>query len=374
MKKRILFLNYEFPPLGGGAGNATYYLLKEFSKYEDLEVDLITSSTDKYKKEEFAKNINIFYLDVGKKGNIHFQSNKDLLRYSYKASKFIKKLRREKKYDLVHAFFGIPCGYLAMKTKLPYIVSLRGSDVPFYNKRFYFLDKLLFKRLSKKIWGKSKKVIANSDGLRKLANSSSPNQGIDLIYNGVDINEFFPSNNINEFFTIISTSRLINRKGISYLLEAFIEFNRKYNKTKLILVGSGDLEEELKSRIQLAGISSAVDFIGAINHDELPNYYKQADVFVLPSLNEGMSNSLLEAMSSGLAIVATNTGGTAELVDQNNGIIIKKGNQSDIINALEKMYLDKKLLHDYGANSRRKVETMSWQVAASRYNKIYELA
>ena len=326
--KRILLLNYEFPPLGGGAGNATYYLLKEFSKNDDLKVDLVTSSTDKYKKEEFSKNIDIYYLDIGKKGNIHYQSNFDLLKYSYKANKFIKKLKKENKYDLLHAFFGIPCGYIAMKSKLPYIVSLRGSDVPFYSKRFYYLDKLFFKRLSVKIWKRAKSVIANSEGLKKLALSSSANQEIGLIYNGVDIDEFSPSENVNDVFTIISTSRLIKRKGINYLLDAFISFNKKFVKTKLVLIGSGDLEKELKSKADGAGISSSVEFVGAISHDKLANYYKQADVFVLPSLNEGMSNSLLEAMSSGLAVIATDTGGTAELVNEENGIIINKANNS----------------------------------------------
>ena len=61
-KLRILMLNYEFPPLGGGAGNATYYLLKEFSKKKDLEIDLVTSSTDKFRTEQFASNIKIHFL------------------------------------------------------------------------------------------------------------------------------------------------------------------------------------------------------------------------------------------------------------------------------------------------------------------------
>ena len=72
-------LNYEFPPLGGGAGNATYYLLKEFSKYDDIEIDFVTSSIDEFKEEKFSKNITIYYLDIGKKGNLHYQSNKNLL-------------------------------------------------------------------------------------------------------------------------------------------------------------------------------------------------------------------------------------------------------------------------------------------------------
>jgi len=193
-KKNILMLNYEFPPLGGGAANATFFLLKQFSNRENLKIDLITSSIASEKVENFSKNINIHYLDIGKKGNLHYQSQKDLLKYSFKAYKYAKKLIKKQKYDLCHAFFGIPSGFIAMKLKrkfnLPYIVSLRGSDVPFYNKRFHLLDKLIFKRLSKKIWRKSTTTIANSKGLKTLALDTNPKQDIKVIYNGVDTAKF----------------------------------------------------------------------------------------------------------------------------------------------------------------------------------------
>ena len=146
---RILFFNYEYPPLGGGAGNATFYLLQEFSKISGLEIDLITSSIDKFKIEELTTNIRIHYLDIGKKNTFHFQSQKDLLIYSWKAYFYAKKLIKQKKFDLTLAFFGIPCGYIAMRLKIPYIVSLRGSDVPGYNERFKILDKFIFSWLRK---------------------------------------------------------------------------------------------------------------------------------------------------------------------------------------------------------------------------------
>jgi hypothetical protein len=70
--KRILILNYEFPPLGGGAGNATYYLLKEFAKDPDLKIDLVTSSIDAFRVEKFSDNITVHLLDIGKGGNLHY--------------------------------------------------------------------------------------------------------------------------------------------------------------------------------------------------------------------------------------------------------------------------------------------------------------
>jgi len=377
-QKKILMLNYEFPPLGGGAGNATYYLLKEFAKDKNLDITLVTSSTDKQKEEDFADNIKIYYLDIGKKGNIHYQTQKDLLIYSWKAYWFCKKLKRQKEFDLIHAFFGIPCGYIAMKLKnkfkIPYIVSLRGSDVPFYNKRFYWLDKLIFKRLSKKIWKKAERVVTNSSDLKNLAQKASPNQEIDIIYNGINTEEFFPKQITKEKedeIKIVSTSRLIARKGIEYLLKGFLKFNKEYKNSKLVLVGDGDLREELENVVLKEGVTNSVDFLGAIFHDKISEIYRDSDVFVLPSLNEGMSNSLLEAIASGLAILSTDTGGAKELI-KDCGKIIKKENSEDIFNKLKELKENPQQLEEMKKNARRKAESMSWERVAEKYKEIYE--
>ena len=366
-KMNILFLNYEFPPLGGGAGNATYYLLKEFSHYENLHIDLVTSSVDKYKEGNFSHNIKIYYLDIHKEGNLHFQSNFDLLKYSWQAHRLCKKLRKYKKYDLVHAFFGIPCGYIAMKLKIPYIVSLRGSDVPFYNERFYLLDKFIFKRLSKKIWKRTKKVIANSEGLKKLANKVVPDQEISVIYNGVDTEEFRPLEDKQEEnkLKIISIGRLIERKGFKYLFESI-----KNNKqVSLTLVGEGNLQSELKKLAARNNIE--VNFLGKINHKDIAKYLQRADLFVLPSLNEGMSNSILEAMACGLPIIATDTGGSKELI-KNNGFVVKKADAGSLKKVIENFIANRELIESMGRASREAAEKMSWDNIARDYLKVYK--
>jgi len=243
---KVLILNYEFPPLGGGAANATYFLLKEFANQEGIEIDLVTSSVDEFRIDPFAPNINIHYLDIGKKGNLHYQSNKDLLSYSWTAYRYAQELVDNNDYQLTHAFFGIPCGYIAMRLGIPYIVSLRGSDVPFYNKRFEKLDKFLFQRLSKKIWEKSAAVITNSSGLKDLALDTAPNQAIDIIWNGVDTDNFVPLKNktVSSPITLVSTGRLIERKGYQFLIEAL----KGMDNFKLVLVGDGNMMEELKTQ------------------------------------------------------------------------------------------------------------------------------
>lgn len=372
--KRILILNYEFPPLGGGAGNALYYLLKEFSKFSDLEIDVVTSSADSYQEQKFAASINIYCLDIGKKNNLHFQTLKDLLTYSYKAYTFSKRLIKEKKYDIVHAFFGIPCGYIAMKLGLPYIVSLRGSDVPFYNKRFVLLDRLFFRNLSKKIWQHARCVIANSSGLKELALKTAPEQEVRIIANGIDTVEFKPANSLDDkFFTVISTSRLIERKGVESLLKAFIRLHRKYHDARLLLVGDGNLRSQLERLVNDNGVANAVTFYGRLPHHSLPEIYNQADVFILASMNEGMSNSLLEAMSSGLAVIVSNTGGVVELL-KDNGVILGKVRAEELFAALEDLYLNRKKLSTMKKNSRQVVlNGFSWKQVANEYFSVYKV-
>ena len=120
------------------------------------------------------------------------------------------------------------------------------------------------------------------------------------------------------------------------------------------------------------GIESKVNFMGRKDHDEMPGVYNQADVFVLPSLNEGMSNTMLEALASGLPLVATDTGGTKELiVDGQNGFIIKMKDDLDLAEKVEKIISDKMLRQKMGEESRKKAESMSWRNVAEKYAECY---
>lgn len=366
---RVLFLNYEYPPLGGGAANATKYLLAEFAKRNDVEVDLITSSVSGYKIEDFSANVRIHFLDIGKNGDLHYQSQIDLLRYSWKAYWYSKKIMREKKYDICHAFFGIPCGFIAMKLGLPYIVSLRGSDVPFYNERFKLLDVLLFKRLSGKIWRKAKKVVANSSGLRDLAHESHPDVVIEVISNGVDIEEFSPKN-IRRFMNdgrlkLISVGRLIPRKGFDTVIFGL----KNIQNVKLTIVGEGPEKERLQKLASDLGVD--VDFRGAVLHDEIVEEYHKNDVFVLASKNEGMSNAMLEAIASGLPILTTLTGGVEELQNvSKDGFFIfdSEKNLSEIVELLRRK---PELLEKSSVSNLSASKDFSWSAGLDAYLALY---
>jgi glycosyltransferase involved in cell wall biosynthesis len=357
-------LNYEFPPLGGGAANANRHLLEEFADWNDLSIDLITSSPDSDKEVDFSDNIKIYKLDVSKRA-VHHWTQSEIARYSIRALKQAKNLNNKNGYDLIHAWFGVPSGILARLMRTPYIVSLRGSDVPGYSERFS-LQYVFLRPLLKHVWNQADAVIANSEGLRELARETA-DPGIEVIPNGVAVSNFSPRFEREGPLSVLCVARLIRRKGIGYLIDAVGDLEN----VTLTIVGEGEIEDELKTKVESQGLSSRVRFAGYVPHDDIHSYYEQADVFVLPSFNEGMSNTILEAMAAGLPILTTDTGGTDELLN-GNGFVIEKPESNAIREALIHYRDNDRDRVEHAKKSRALAENMSWTSVAEQYYSIYE--
>lgn len=368
---RILLLNYEYPPLGGGTGQAMRYLLKEFAKNKEVRIDVVASSPAEFRMEIFAENITLHLLDIGKKhGNLQHQSLMNILRYTWKSYFYCKKLLHGNRFDLCHAFFGIPCGYIAMRLGVPYIVSLRGSDVPFHNKRFWLLDRFFLRWLSKKIWRKARAVIAVSRYLETRAKISSPHQGFSVIPNGVDTEEFTSSAQRNPGeFHILFAGRLSKIKGLHYLAEALIILRRDVKDVHLHLVGDGPLKVPLMHFMKREGLQDVLHLHGMMPHARMQDFYHRADVFVLPSLHEGMPNAILEAMACGLPIITTKTG-AAELLD-GNGLVVEKNSSLAIATALVEIARNQSLKEKMGKRSRELAEQMRWDHISKQYLRLY---
>jgi len=379
---KVLFFNYEYPPLGAGAANATFYIMREFSRFSEIEIDVVTASPDnQFHLEKVGKNITIHKLPIGKDNkNLLYQSNKDILKYSFKAYFYSKKLLRKNKYDLTHSFFAIPCGFLSLVIKkfykIPYVVSLRGADVPGYNAARFSLMYKFLTPLIKYIWKEAREVIANSEGLRQLALNSNPQQKIGIIFNGIDLNEFTPKNSSeadSDKFQIISISRLIPRRGLNYLVGAVELLHKKYSQINLKIVGEGDQRVFLENQIREAKLENHVELAGRVNHDEIAKLAQDSQVFALVPVYEGMSNAMLEAVAIGLPIIATSAGGTDELVqDGVNGFVVKAKNSDDIAEKLEKLINNPDLTKKMGIESRKIAEKMSWESVAQKYFEVYK--
>jgi len=352
-------LNNEFPPLGGGQANANYFILKNLKNKSNLSVDLISASQNEYKEKQFSSISRLLLLDIGKKGqNLHFQSIKDLIIFSWKSFFTAKKIAKD--YDLIVAWSGIPSGVLAYFLRIPYIILLRGSDVPFYEKRWKYLDKFIFSWLSPIIWKNAKKVIANSKGLRELALKTAPKQKIEIIENGVDTDFFCPKEHKNKIPIILSVGRLVERKNFASIIKA-----SKNLDCKIQLVGEGPEKENLKKLAEEFSVD--LELLGLKNKNELKKIYQKADIFVLPSKNEGMSNALLEALASGLPCIVSDTGGTSELISKNEGIVLEENNSDCLKKHLKYLLENKKILTKMSKNARLKAEKMSWSEVAERF-------
>jgi len=185
---KILMLNYEFPPIGGGAANAHRYLLQQYAGSSDLKVDVLTSAPKPgFFKETFADNITIYKVGLHKK-ELHFWRKTEVIEWLFKARFHYRKLLRENDYDLAHAFFGFPTGWLCYRsaTKLPYIISLRGSDVPGKHARLK-LDYTILAPVFRRIWKNAAALVACSQGLKDRALDFLPCASIDVIPNGVEL-------------------------------------------------------------------------------------------------------------------------------------------------------------------------------------------
>ena len=376
---RLLILGYEFPPLGGGAGNATAELVRSIESYRDMEVVVVTSSEAEARVDRhgFTANSEIHYVSVGKSGRgRHYQTNLELGRYVVAAHRLLRQLVKQQSFDCCHAVMTVPAGINAwlLRHQCSYIVSLQGSDVPGFSGRYRALYPIL-RPMIRQIWRDSKGVVANSGGLRDLALRSAPRQAIDVIPNGIDTDKFRPVDRSeqSEDLRIICVGRLIERKGVRELVDAFRQVIARVPAARLDLVGEGKLEDEMRARVAGYGLEHAVVLHGAVAHDRLPQLLHRAAVFALPSHWEGMSNALAEGIACGLPVVVTDTGGTAELVD-GNGRVVPVKDVDALAAALIELLADDTLRRQMGEESRRIALRYSWQTMTASYVRLYETA
>lgn len=160
--------------------------------------------------------------------------------------------------------------------------------------------------------------------------------------------------------------------GLEYLIKAMVEV---MPECQLLVIGDGELRGYYENLSVEYGVSERVHFIGAIPNEKLPPFYSAASLFVLPSAEtENAGVVLLEAMACGIPVVATDVGGSKELVkDGINGLLVPPRNHSAIANAINFLISDKEVATEIGRRAREEVETnSSWEAVAKRVERIYE--
>ena len=220
-------------------------------------------------------------------------------------------------------------------------------------------------------------VIAVSEGLRQEVRKTYHLTHVKTIHNGIDVksieaitNDKFP----HEYFrddipVLVSVGRLAPQKGYKYLLEAFSIVNETI-EARLLIVGDGELKEELIRTTKKLGIQDKVVMVG---EKESRAYISHADVFVISSLHEGMPNVILESMVLGTPIVATDCDhGPRELIEnEKNGLLVPIANPVKLASAICKLIKDRSFASELAANAKERSRCFTRDKMISNYERIF---
>jgi len=232
---------------------------------------------------------------------------------------------------------------------------------------------------------KADRVIAVSKTAAEFIGHFTTQERIIVIPNGVDIDRFRPIDsdaaNSSAFFvtekdpTILYVGRLVHRKGVHILLRAMPYVLEAFPRAQLLIAGNGYMYGFIKLLIKRLNIEDNVKLLGFVPDKELPELYNLSDVFVLPSLySESFGITLLEAMASGKPIVASKVGGIPEVVENGwTGILVRRGNEKDLADAIIKILTDHSLAETLASNARKLVEERySWSIVTEEIESVYK--
>jgi glycosyltransferase involved in cell wall biosynthesis len=366
---RILIINSEYPPVGGGAGNASAHVAQALAD-QGQEVTVLTCRFDHLPRDTREKGVRVIRVPSLRHSESRSGPGEQL---SFMLGAVLGGLRliRPWKPDGVIAFFGVPSGptgwVLQKFFGIPYVVSLRGGDVPGFRPYDFALYHRLIGPVIRMVWRGAGAVVANSEGLRNMAQEFAPDLEIQVIPNGVDGEEFYPVPRSWDPPRLLFVGRLVYQKGLDVLFKALADL--KDIDWMLTIVGDGAEREHLEKQVDDLDLAERVCFAGWVSHDDLLDYYQEANLFVFPSRHEGMPNALLEAMSSGLPALATRIAGNEELVlDGENGILVPPDDRVALREALRKIISSGDLRKTQGEKARERVlQSYTWEATARAY-------
>jgi len=312
IKKKILIFSLAYHPFIGGAEIAIKEITERLGDVFDF--DMITANLD-------GKQL-VMQRDFNGINRIYRVGSGLVAKYFFPWLAYAQacKLHKQNNYHIVWAIMANQAGWAALKFKknfsqIPYLLTLQEGDSEFD----IWLRTFFIRPIYKSIYRRADRIQAISSFLAQRAKRMGAKCPIFVIPNGVN---FFESVSIDknlDIKLIFSSSRLVKKNGMDDLIKAFWILRNKYKrKVDLKIVGQGYLKDKLEKMIKTLGLKNLIE--GKILEGEIPYYqvYKylsRADIFVRPSLSEGLGNSFLEAMSMGVPIIGTKMGGIPDFLE-----------------------------------------------------------
>jgi glycosyltransferase involved in cell wall biosynthesis len=374
MKKILIFSTNYFPHVGG----AEMAIREICKRLPENEYHLVTT--------KFEKGIS----NYEKIENIHVHR----VGFGYKIDKYLFFILAQFKahsLDIKHSFdfcWGMMASYAGLSAwifkkfhqNVKYLLTLQSGDSDqFITKRTWW-----WKGIYRKIYQDPDYIQAISNFLIDRAKRYGyQGENIELVPNGVDIQNFTKKLSEEEIKTkkeelgikegdkiIISLSRLAMKNAMNDLIDSLQYLPENY---KLIICGTGPLENKLKLQVMVSKLENRVKFIGLVDYKELYKYLNIADVFCRPSLSEGLGNVFLEAMAAQVPVVATKVGGIPDfLEDQETGLFCEVKNHQSIAEKIRLLIEDNELRNRVVQNGYQMViESYSWKSISKKMNNIF---
>ncbi|MGA8261362.1 MAG: glycosyltransferase family 4 protein [Arenicellales bacterium] len=328
---KILMVNYEYPPIGGGGGVISRDLAEGLVR-EGHEVAVVTSRFRDYPDFEQVNGVSLYRVPVLLRRRQNVASLPSMLSYVPSAIRQGSRLLNAGDFDLINTHFAIPSGpagyFLSRRFGIPNVLHLLGGDVYDPSKwlsphRFPFL-----KATVRKMIRSADRVVTVSSDIQHNARRFYGTEGrIDVVppavrparYPAVSRAALGMADNS---FVLITVGRLVRRKNLFELLQIFAELRSRI-ACELWIVGDGPLRESLEAQAQSAGIGEHVTFTGRVSERRKFELLAAADLYVSTALHEGFGIVFLEAMECGLPVVCYDRGGQTDfLIDGATGYVV----------------------------------------------------
>lgn len=371
----LLFINNEFPPIGGGGSTVTKYAIRHLVQAGHT-ITLITSRYKDLPHREVIDGATVIRIPAIRKHK-DYSSMFELVTFGVSALFFCLFYTRKQKIDFTFAFFAVPAGFVAwmlyLVYRIPYGVYFGGSDIPNANPSRFKSVYPIITPLLKRIWKKASFRSVCSKELELLGRTCDPTSEFLTIPNGVETDRFTPiERSANPKVKILFIGRLIPRKGFHRVVQALPEvLKRTRVPFEIEVVGTGAHRVELDALAEELGVSEFIHYRGMVPYDQLEKAYQYADIFVLTSLSEGMPSVILEAMGCGLPIIASDVGGNNEIVHEGeNGYLIAGDNVALLAEKITALIDSPELRVSMGNKSRQFALEYDWKNIMARYNEL----
>jgi glycosyltransferase involved in cell wall biosynthesis len=371
----LLLVNYEYPPVGGGAANATQFLGRALIRLGH-RVHVLTSGLQSADGTSEEYGIQIHRLPVGRRQPDRARQW-EMVKFLLQSRSAAPRLHRDHRFEASIAFFTIPSGPASLQlfrlAGVPYIVSLRGGDVPGHVPGLH-LKHLLTRPLRRAVLRRAGAIVANSESLAVTSRAADPFP-VQVIVNGVDAEVFHPVSNQKERSTtgrlrLLFVGRVHPEKNLGSVLRQLAALPAQMrDKFELHVVGDGAQRPELTTLAQKLDVDGRIQWLGWQKKSALPGLYRGADALVNPSHYEGMPNVVLEAMASGLPVFASDVpGNRAVVMPDETGVLFPLDQPQVLGAALLRLATDQAWGRSLGQAGRRRAEAdFSWTRAAQSY-------